>query len=304
MADSRRRSRYSQEKKSGRSNGLTVSERLGGMDEDEDERAGEPSGISQEDDNPTRRREIRSKYKDLINHVHQTRDDMLSPANNNIVDILEKSEKLFAEVKHPHEAVLDSRLLVLTMDIGKEKASQLHADGSAFDTSAFAEHLLSFMGLNRLEDESGQDGYLEGFLPQGSWQKLGERAGKCFRKVPSFHFMFGSFLAEPPSPRQRVQRERKAPCKEANRVMPTQLKKMEESHQEATEKEVERILGCLQSYIEIDSPVGEGDAEPGGAAPRHQCVLSISQQTWREIIEAFDIREALIPPPNISSQEN
>lgn len=31
-----------------------------------------------------------------------------------------------------------------------------------------------------------------------------------------------------------------------------QLKKMEESHQEATEKEVERILGCLKSYYQDD----------------------------------------------------
>lgn len=31
-----------------------------------------------------------------------------------------------------------------------------------------------------------------------------------------------------------------------------QLKKMEESHQEATEKEVERILACLQKYFADD----------------------------------------------------
>lgn len=32
----------------------------------------------------------------------------------------------------------------------------------------------------------------------------------------------------------------------------SQLKKMEESHQEATEKEVERILGYLKSYYRDD----------------------------------------------------
>lgn len=31
-----------------------------------------------------------------------------------------------------------------------------------------------------------------------------------------------------------------------------QLKKMEDSHQEATEKEVERILGYLKSYYQDD----------------------------------------------------
>lgn len=31
-----------------------------------------------------------------------------------------------------------------------------------------------------------------------------------------------------------------------------QLKRMEQSHQEATEKEVERILGLLQTYFQED----------------------------------------------------
>lgn len=37
-----------------------------------------------------------------------------------------------------------------------------------------------------------------------------------------------------------------------NRYVISQLKKMEGSHQEATEKEVERILGYLKSYYQDD----------------------------------------------------
>lgn len=48
-------------------------------------------------------------------------------------------------VRQAREAVLDSQLLVLATDLGKEKASQLHAEGSAFDTTAFAEHLVSLL---------------------------------------------------------------------------------------------------------------------------------------------------------------
>lgn len=29
------------------------------------------------------------------------------------------------------------------------------------------------------------------------------------------------------------------------------------------------------------APVEEGEVEPGGAAIRHQCVISISQESWR-----------------------
>ncbi|XP_018593633.1 non-structural maintenance of chromosomes element 4 homolog A isoform X2 [Scleropages formosus] len=230
-------------------------------DEDEDApRAAGSSGMTEEDDDdPAERRQLRHQYRELINSVQQNREDILSPTNNKLTEVLEEANRLFVNVRQTREAALDAQFLVLATDLGKEKANQLHADGSAFDPSAYAEHLLSFMGLNRLEEaeDSDEEGASSGYLPQDAWRKLAKRAENCFRTTPSFHFMLGSFLAEPPPPRQRVERQRRAPVKEAKRIMPTQLKKMEESHQEATEKEVERILGYLQSYHTDDptSPI-------------------------------------------------
>lgn len=63
----------SQEEPAGPSNGVggrNRSERAGDMG-DEDDIVGGTSGISEEDDDPTRRREIRSKYRDLINQVQR-----------------------------------------------------------------------------------------------------------------------------------------------------------------------------------------------------------------------------------------
>ncbi|XP_072533067.1 non-structural maintenance of chromosomes element 4 homolog A [Salminus brasiliensis] len=355
MSESRRRvSRGSQDESAAHANGAggrSRSDRAADTG-DEDEGAG-PSGIHEEDDDPARRREIRSQYRDLINSVQQNREDMLNPANNKLIDVLEEANKLFANVRQAREAALDAQLLVLATDLGREKASQLHAEGSSFDPSAFAEHLLSFMGLNRLEEEEeDQDACFDGYLPPDAWQKLSKKAEYCFKTAPSFHYMLGSFLAEPPPPRQRVERQKKAPSKEAKRMMPTQLKRMEESHQEATEKEVERILGCLRGYyaddpqspisyyefvvdpasfsrtvenvfhtsflirdglarIYLDSeklpciaPVEDGEIEPSGAATRHQCVISISPSSWKEIIEAFEIKQALIPTPQVFTQES
>ncbi|XP_071754133.1 non-structural maintenance of chromosomes element 4 homolog A [Centroberyx gerrardi] len=212
----------------------------------------------QEEDNDLRR-EIRSKYRDLINSVQQNREVMLSPSNNKLTEVLDEANKLFKDVRQAREAALDAQLLVVATDLGKEKASQLFAEG-AFDLSAFAEHLLSFMGLNRLEEgeeEQQNGGAVDGYLPHNAWHRVVKRAECCFKTAPSFHYMMGSFHVEPPPPKQRIERQRKAPSKEAKRIMPTQLKKMEESHQEATEKEVERILGYLRSYFADDptSPI-------------------------------------------------
>lgn len=49
----------------------------------------------------------------------------------------------FLAVKQAREAALDAQLLVVATDLGKEKATQLFAEGTAFNPSAFAEHLVS-----------------------------------------------------------------------------------------------------------------------------------------------------------------
>uniref|UniRef100_UPI0037E8C0BE non-structural maintenance of chromosomes element 4 homolog A n=1 Tax=Semicossyphus pulcher TaxID=241346 RepID=UPI0037E8C0BE len=219
-----------------------------------------PGDLPEDDNDPGLRREIRSKYRDLINTIQQNRETMVSLSNNKLTEVLEEANKLFKDVRQTREAALDAQLLVVASDLGKEKASQLFSEGTAFDPTAFTQHLLSFMGLNRLEDgdDEHQNGAaVDGYLPQDAWHRLARRAECCFRAAPSFHFMRGSFHAEPPPPKQRIERQRKVPGKEAKRIMPTQLKKMEDSHQDATVKEVERILGFLKGYHKDDpkSPI-------------------------------------------------
>uniref|UniRef100_A0A1A8SCS9 Non-structural maintenance of chromosomes element 4 n=1 Tax=Nothobranchius rachovii TaxID=451742 RepID=A0A1A8SCS9_9TELE len=319
--------------------------------EGEEDANGDSSSAALQDDEDDinkqgQRREIRSKYRDLINSVQQNREDMLSPSNNKLTEVLEEANKLFKDVRQPREAALDAKLLVAATDLGKEKAGQLFTEGSTFDPTVFTEHLLSFMGLNRLEDEEDDhQNEGEGYLPKDAWHRLAQRTESCFKTAPSFHYMMGSFHAEPPPPKQRTERQRRAPNKEAKRMMPTQLKKMEESHQEATEKEVERILGYLKRYYQDDSsspisyyefvidpksfsrtvenifhtsflirdglarmyldddelpciqPVEEGEIEDASTSTRNQCIVSISPKIWRELIDAFEIKETIIPPP-------
>ncbi|KAL4641293.1 hypothetical protein GN956_G11477 [Arapaima gigas] len=357
MSESRRStsrgSRWSPENPEAQQNGVSWQSRDSREEDEAVLRLGTSSEMNEDDDDddddPAQRRLLRHQYRELINAVQQNREDILSPTNNKLTEVLEEANRLFVNVRQAREAALDAQFLVLATDLGKEKANQLHADGSSFDPSAYTEHLLSFMGLNRLEEaeDSDEEGVSSGYLPQDSWRKLAKRAEICFRTAPSFHFMLGSFAAGPPPPRQRVERQRKVPTKETMRIMPTQLKKMEESQQEATEKEVERIMGYLQSYhaddpktpisyyefvtdptsfsrtvenifhvsflirdglakIYLDqnklpciAPVPEGEA--GGSSNRQQCVISISPHTWKEIIEVFGIKQALIAGPSSST---
>ncbi|KAM8806388.1 non-structural maintenance of chromosomes element 4 homolog A [Eudromia elegans] len=201
------------------------------------------------------RRMIRNQYRELIYSVQQNREDMLSSKSNKLTEALEEANKLFSGVSCAREAALDAQFLVLASNLGKEKANELHSEMTAFDSLAFAEDLLTFMGLNRIEIEekdSDNEGFSGGYLPSNAWHKLGAETEKYFRRAPSFHYMLGSFKSEPPVPRQRIERQKKTTGREEKRAMPAQLKKMEESHQEATEKEVERILGLLQTHFKND----------------------------------------------------
>ncbi|XP_053548616.1 non-structural maintenance of chromosomes element 4 homolog A [Bombina bombina] len=301
----------------------------------------------------TNRREIRHKYRELMLSMQQNREDMLSSRNNKLTEVLEEANKIFSGVSRAREAALDAQFLVLASNLGKEKASQLHADMTVFDPTSFTEDLLSFMGINRMEsaeDDSDND-FTVGFLPSDAWQRLGTEADKYFKKTPTFHYMLGSFKTEPPAVRQKIERQRKTNKTEEKRVMPAQLKKMEESHQEATEKEVERILGFLQTYFreDPDTPISFFDfvIDPDSFArtvenifhvsfiirdgfarikldqdklpviepvaqenetkvdkdnqPRHQGIISLSQQDWKEIVETFEITEPMIPAPSAPS---
>lgn len=210
------------------------------------------------------RRQIRQQYWDLIRNVQQNREEMLSSRTDKLTEALQEANKIFAGVSRAREAALDAQLLVLASSLGKEKASQLHADMTVFDPTSFTADLLSFMGLNRMEspghnsaNESDDEGYAGGYLPTDAWQKLGSEAENYLKRTPTFHFMLGSFKTEPPVVKQRIERQKRSNKTEEKGVMPAQLKKMEESHQEATEKEVERILGYLQTFFrdEPETPI-------------------------------------------------
>lgn len=47
-------------------------------------------------------------------------------------------------VSRAREAALDAQFLVLASNLGKEKASELHSEMTAFDSLVFAEDLVSF----------------------------------------------------------------------------------------------------------------------------------------------------------------
>ncbi|XP_036769923.2 LOW QUALITY PROTEIN: non-structural maintenance of chromosomes element 4 homolog A-like [Manis pentadactyla] len=184
----------------------------------------------------------------------ENREDILN-ASDKLTEVLEEANTLFNGVSRAREAVLDAHFLVLALDLGKGKAKQLRSDLNSFDMLRYVETLLTHMGVNPLEAEElirDEDSSDFEFIVYDSWKISGKTAENTFNKTHTFHFLLGSIQGGFPVPKPRTYRPRKNPKAEVKQAMPDQLQKMEASHQEATEKEVERILGLLQTYFRED----------------------------------------------------
>ncbi|XP_043296085.1 EP300-interacting inhibitor of differentiation 3 [Cervus canadensis] len=204
-------------------------------------------------------RSIRKQYRQLIYCVQQNRDDIVNTASDSLTEALEEANVLFDAVSRTREAALDAQFLVLASDLGKEKAKQLNSDMNFFNQVAFCDFLFIFVGLNWMEDD-GHDplNNCDDNIALSFWETVQKEATSWMLQAETFHFLFGSFKSESAARKPRLDHRRKVQKMEENGDMPTKLRKLDLSgNQEATEKEVERILGLLQTYFRKypDTPV-------------------------------------------------
>uniref|UniRef100_A0ABK0LFN0 Non-structural maintenance of chromosomes element 4 n=1 Tax=Rattus norvegicus TaxID=10116 RepID=A0ABK0LFN0_RAT len=203
-------------------------------------------------------RSIRRQYRQLIYTVQQNREDIVNTASDSLTEALEEANVLFDGVSRTREAALDAQFLVLASDLGKEKAKQLNSDMSFFNHVAFCELLLVFVGLNWMEEECEELSECDESIALSFWNMLHKEATAWMLQAETFHFIFGSFKAERSARKPRQEHHKRACKMEGNGDMPTKLRKLDvHANQETTEKEVERILGLLQTYFQKypDTPV-------------------------------------------------
>ncbi|XP_011830895.1 PREDICTED: EP300-interacting inhibitor of differentiation 3 [Mandrillus leucophaeus] len=203
-------------------------------------------------------RSIRRQYRQLMYCVRQNREDIVNSANNSLTEALEEANVLFDGVSRTREAALDAQFLVMASDLGKEKAKQLNSDLNFFNQLAFCDFLFLFGGLNWMEGEPDDLSDCDDNIALSFWKTVEKEATSWMVKAETFHFVFGSFKLEPSAPKPRLEHQKKVRKMEENGNMPTKLRKLDlSSYPEATEENVERILGLLQTYFRKypDTPV-------------------------------------------------
>ncbi|KAI7825663.1 Nse4 C-terminal-domain-containing protein [Gamsiella multidivaricata] len=141
---------------------------------------------------------------------------------------------VFCIVFGTHEATLDAKLLVMSADLGMQKAKHLRMGQGGFDETEYISRLVTKMGGHDADYEQGMD-----------WSKIGGMAQKWTRKVPTMDFMLGPMSVEHKSraitQRQRIVRDPNAMRK------PQELKEEDIARQEnETTKNVMQISDILE----------------------------------------------------------
>lgn len=191
------------------------------------------------------RRLIRQEAYAAIENLIDNRPELINPESDGLIRILEQTEERFKRVHTTREAALDSHLLSMISEYGRQKAQQLNLEFVKFQPLEFAEKLKTFLSQQLGTQERGP-------LTPAGWVELGRFSQSFLKKSPALHFMGGSFergdVVKKPVARQQRERRDNEPGKA------TELRQVESSSdmqkRESTTKEVESVLKTLHQVYE------------------------------------------------------
>ncbi|KZT56199.1 hypothetical protein CALCODRAFT_436121 [Calocera cornea HHB12733] len=146
------------------------------------------------DQDKEEKRKVRKDYRKEIENAEQDRANIGQISVDELQERVRRGDNLFANVKNPSEAVLDSHNLFLTSDIAAQKARAMRHDANAFDTDEFINKLVTLMrGRSGEGEEDRDDRDNQGPL---DWEIAGWRALKHTRRVIGMDFMLGPLSVE------------------------------------------------------------------------------------------------------------
>ncbi|KAK3822842.1 MAG: Nse4 C-terminal-domain-containing protein [Benniella sp.] len=210
------------------------------LNQDPEGETGQPEsttaeGLEEDDQKKNEMRKIRQQYRKLITDTEENRKELIDPTNDGLLANVDQANKLYQNVSGTHEATLDAKLLVISADLGLQKARHLRMGQGGFDETEYISKLISKMGSHDVGNEQ----------QSLNWSNIGRIATKWTRKVPTMDFMLGPMSVEHKSrfvtQRQRIVRDPKAMRK------PQELREEDIARQEnETTKNVMQIADILE----------------------------------------------------------
>ncbi|KAJ2847731.1 hypothetical protein J3B02_004102 [Coemansia erecta] len=279
------------------------------------------------------RRLLRHNYRNLLSDAATRKKEYLADDGTLLLDDLERANSLFNRVKSTTEGILDSRFLILSADIGAQRAHQMRIDSAAFDSLEYIDRvreLLIVRGPGGVDEqqEAGTD-----------WTRVGLVAQRFTRAAPRFSCIYGPLMTERKE-RKRVERKQTDRSRQTA-VRESRIESVDENdikrQENQTTKLVRKVHSLLtkigpinlfhlvinpesfaqsveniffvsflirdgkayiddqsgQPMIEACEPPQQDDYQMG--LTRKQLIFSLDQSTWREIIDVYNISECAIP---------
>ncbi|KAG5519091.1 hypothetical protein PMAC_002178 [Pneumocystis sp. 'macacae'] len=269
---------------------------------------------------------LRQKYRKLIRITDENRLDYIKAGNHGLAKTVKIADMLFQKVKRPQEAALDSQLLVQTVDLASMKAKRLKLGDMLFDMDIYIGNLFLFMGCSKDCHTSSSS--------ELNWMRIGKLALLCSKRPPTISFMLGPLSVERKE-RRIVRQERFQKNKEdlvkpdevkgeetlpQNNTTPKNVMNIDNLlkchspiglfefviNPESFCQTVENIFYLSFLIREGKANLIKGDndmlilqskdfSEELCEENKKQIVMYIDMEIWRDIIEALDITESIIP---------
>lgn len=279
------------------------------------------------------RRELRTGYRDLLSDATARKKEYLAGDGSLLLDDLKRANSLFDKVDGTSEGVLDSRFLIMSADIGAQRAHQLRIDQSAFDPLEYVDKIRRTLYNSTDPDEAQMSG------TQPNWSAVGKIAAQFSRRTPRFAWIYGPLMTTPRQRRKAEGRRQNTSSQAVKRE--AHIEAMDEAsiqrQENQTTKFVQRVHRKLaevgpinlfelvinpesfaqsvenifyvsflirdgkafiddqsgQPMIEACEPPQQDDYQSG--LTKKQLIFSLDQPTWQEIIDVYHIEHSIIP---------
>jgi hypothetical protein len=281
------------------------------------------------------RRKLRQSYRMIIENTTVNKHEFIQPESDKLIQALQTADELFANVKMPREAALDTEFMGLASKLGAEQISKLQTGFRSYNIYDYVLKLRAMLSVAELgADQDAADMQLD-------WTKLEKSVRPVYKTIPPASFMYGTLSLEIPQKKKKARTVRE---KLAAKVTPEDVVDTEKDRESETSKRVAHIGSLLQKTGKINfwkfvtDPTSFGRtvenifhfaflikdgyakitkddegahiAEPwhqptqadyaSESATRKQGVLALDYQTWEKVVAKYNITKAIIPPPPVN----
>ncbi|TFK26481.1 hypothetical protein FA15DRAFT_667363 [Coprinopsis marcescibilis] len=200
------------------------------------------------DQDPEEKRALRQNYRALTRQVEAQHSNPNEFTAADLLSHVQRADTLFAKVKEPQEAILDSHLLVMASNVGAQKARSMKSGSGAFDVDDFIAKLVIFMGGQAQARENlTRDSFVE-TGPSDTpldWHKIGQKALAKSRRAPAISFMLGPLSIE-----QKKRAQTKRARFEKNKGEETKPQQIKEEDIQRSENETTKNVLHLEKLLE------------------------------------------------------